>query len=138
MRIRVVILGLVFVIGGLSTNIWAQTNLKKWVEEAQNIDEVDVTIISERNPKTKKLSSSMISINFKNKPELEAKLYDAAKKDRDNADKVIENKRNGKIVPTVYEFNLPNEKYKLTKYIFSKSKNGSVSVVVKEEDYSGG
>lgn len=140
MKIRSVILGILLMAGGLCTSAMAQANLEKWVKDVQNVDNVDVTLISRRDPKTKKLTDSMISISFKNMPELEARLYEAARKDRDNATRVIENKRNGKVAPSVYEFTDVKDEQKMAKYIFSNSKNGTVSLVVKHYDwrYDGG
>lgn len=126
--------GLLLSLSCLSAEVFAQANLQKWVDETQRVEDVDVTVISKRDPNTKKLKNSMISISFKDKPDLVSKIYEAARKDRDNASSVTENKQKGRMVPSIYEFTNPENEYIITKYIFTISKDGKVNVVVREYD----
>lgn len=113
----------------ITTSVCAQVNLEKWAEKCGNTEGVDYSVISRKDKVTKKPISIMISISFKDNPTLMSALQDAIAKDKKDAVEIIESKKGGVLKPEIYRFYDETTKQD-TNYIFSESKDGTLSVVI--------
>jgi hypothetical protein len=91
-----------FLIGTIGGSVNAQSHLKAVMKKCESIDNVDVNVVNNKDRKTGKLSRRVTNIQFSSKenPKLLDEFLSAFNQDKDNADKVIENKQKGKMVPT--------------------------------------
>jgi len=101
MKRNVGIMALLFIVSSLSMKLVAQENLNALVKKCETMSSVDINVVSERNAQTKKLEPKVISITIKNDQGLVNEFLEAFKKDKENANQVIENKSAGK---TNYSF----------------------------------
>jgi len=114
---------LLLIVGGISMEISAQANLEAVVKKCESLESVNMTIVKNRNPNTKKMSNVITSISIKSDPALVNEFLEAFKKDEPNATQVIDSKKNGKIIPEYYSFGEIS-------YSFSMKENGNASVSI--------
>lgn len=105
----------------------AQENLNALMKKCENLQNVDIEVLFEKDPKTKKPTRNMTTVTFavKENPKLQDEFLEAFQKDRNAAYKVIEGKKNGKILPTFYRFAAGTTDITYTSKI---EKNGCFSV----------
>lgn len=96
---------LLFSVAGIG-KIKAQESINALMQRCETIDNVNVEVLYEKNPKTKKAEKNIVTITFfeKDNPKLLEDFLAAFKKDREAAYKVIENKKNGKVMPSYYRY----------------------------------
>lgn len=86
--------------------IKAQENLNSLMQKCETMDNVNVEVLYNKNPKTKKAEKNITTVTFteKDNPKLLEDFLAAFKKDREAAYKIIEDKKNGKVSPSFYRF----------------------------------
>lgn len=101
----VLVMTLLFVAGSIGS-LQAQEHLSALMKKCESMDKVDIQVLYEKDPKTKKPEKNIVTVTFRaqDHPKLHNDFLDAFRKDRESAYKVIENKQNGKIVPSFYRF----------------------------------
>ncbi|MDR0748215.1 MAG: DUF5024 domain-containing protein [Tannerellaceae bacterium] len=117
---------ILLITGSLSANLPAQETLKALVKKCESMDNVNTSVVRNRNKQTKKLEKEIISLNFSNNQALVNEFIAAFEKDKLMADKEIEGKNNGKKT-LFYRFGD-------TSYSFSQLNEGSASVSVIQKD----
>lgn len=83
-----------------STEIFAQENMEKWIENCENDKTVDVTVIREYFPDTKKPDKHIVKITFQKRPRLFKSLIAAYEKDKHNAVSLVDERVNGVMNPS--------------------------------------
>ncbi|MCL1938586.1 MAG: DUF5024 domain-containing protein [Candidatus Azobacteroides sp.] len=112
---------LLLVMGSFSMKIVAQENLAAMVKKCESIESVDMNIVRQKNPHTKKTESIITSVTIRSNPALVSEFLTAFRKDEDNAYQVVENKQGGKIVPSFCQF-------KGVSYAFTMQGEGNATV----------
>jgi hypothetical protein len=112
--------------GSLANGLSAQETLKALVKKCQNMENVSVSVVRNKNKETKKPEQAITSISFNDNQALENEFIAAFEKDRALADQEIENKSNGRITNMFYRFGEVS-------YSFSHDDDGSASVSVIEK-----
>jgi hypothetical protein len=95
---------LLIVMGSFSMKIGAQENLAAMVKKCETMESVDMNVVRQRNPQTKKTESIITSITIKSNPTLVNDFLTAFQKDESKAYQVVERKQGGKIIPSFYQF----------------------------------
>jgi uncharacterized protein YycO len=101
---------ILIVTGSFFVNLSAQEALKAVAKKCENMDGVRTSILKSRQ-------QSMINIRFANNEELKKEILAAFEKDKDQADRSIEDKDSGKIVCLNYTFGK-------TSYMYSEDRDG--------------
>lgn len=91
-------------VSGYINNISAQETLKALVVRCETMDEVSVSIVHQRDRETKQTTQIVKSLKFTDNKSLKDEFLAAFDKDKDEAIQVIEKKKDGKIVPSYYQF----------------------------------
>lgn len=115
-----------------------QTNLDNWAKKCENMEAAKITVIKQKNPDTGKLIQDLMTISFDaGNQALYDELTEACKKDVDKAYQVIEERKQGKVIPEIYSFRNGNIDIQ---YMFSFPKEGShkkdidVTIIKKEKN----
>lgn len=118
-----------FIAGGFSMDLSAQETLKALVVKCENMENVNVNIVRNKDKETKKVSRVITSISFSNNDALVKEILAAFNRDKDVADQEIENRSNGRVNNLFYRFGS-------TSYSFSEDGNGSgsLSVIAKADE----
>lgn len=122
---HVFIVALLLLIGNFSFELMAQETLKALFKKCETLDNVDMNIVRQRNPETKAVSQVITSVTIKDNPTLVKEFEEAFRKDEPNATQVIENKKNGKLRPSFYQFGRVS-------FSYSESSSGKVSITMIE------
>jgi hypothetical protein len=117
---------ILLITGSLSADLSAQETLKALVKKCESMDNVNTSVVRNRNKQTKKLEKEIISLNFSNNQALVNEFIAAFEKDKLMADKEIEGTNNGRKT-LFYRFGD-------TSYSFSQLNEGSASVSVIQKD----
>ena len=125
---RLFITVVLIITGSFFMNISAQEALKAIVKKCESMDNVNLNIVRNRDKETKKVTRVITSINFKDNEALKKEILSAFEKDRDMADKEIENRQSGRISNMFFRFGQVS-------YSFSESESGMFSLSV-IENYS--
>lgn len=112
-----------FIAGSFSMDLSAQETLKALVKKCENMENVNVSIVRNKDKTTRKVSQVITSISFSNNEELAKEILAAFNKDKDVADQEIENRSNGRVNNLFYRFGS-------TSYSFSEDGNGGGSLSV--------
>lgn len=91
-------------IGSITMNLQAQENLNALFKKCESMDNVNMNVIYDKDRETKKAEKIIKTIGFKNNPQLVNEFLAAFNKDKEAAYKVIEEKKNGKVMPSFYRF----------------------------------
>ncbi|OFY39201.1 MAG: hypothetical protein A2X18_04055 [Bacteroidetes bacterium GWF2_40_14] len=78
----------------------AQENLMNWIKECEKDKFVDMTVIDNKIPETKKPDSYIVKITLKEKPQLVELMRKAYESDKVNAFSVIDKRVNGVMFPS--------------------------------------
>jgi hypothetical protein len=122
---NLIVAAILLLTGSLATDLYAQETLKALMKKCENMENVDVDVVRSRNKETKKLERVVTEISFKNNQTLVNEIIAAFEKDREMADKEIEEKSNGKIKELFYRFGDNS-------YSFTQRDNGGGSISVIE------
>ena len=105
MKTKVFVAVLLFLmIGSFSMKIGAQENLAAMVRKCETMESVDMNVVRQKNPQTKKTESVITSITIKSNPVLVNEFLNAFQRDENKAYQVIEKKKGGKTIPSFYQF----------------------------------
>ncbi len=125
-----ILIAIMLIAGSISTEVFAQEAIKALVKKCENMQNVNINIVRSRNKDTKKLERVVKNISFSNDKILADEFIAAFEKDREMADKEIENMSNGKLDNLFYRFGNSS-------YSFSYDKEGgsvSITVIEREDD----
>lgn len=124
--------------GSWASNLMAQTNLNALMKKCESMEKVNVDVIYDKDRKTKKPVKEVITVTFsrKDNPKLLDEFFDAFRKDKEAAYKVMESKIDGKVMPSFYRFAVGtsdlsfsledlNKKFKGNEYML---RNGEIRV----------
>ena len=107
MKTKKIILSMALLIAGASAGeLMAQEHLNALMKKCESLDNVSVEVIYNKDPKTKKPEKNVVSVTFyrQENAKLLNDFLDAFKKDREAAYRVMEEKINGKVTPSLYRF----------------------------------
>lgn len=107
MKTKKIILSMALLIAGASAGeLVAQEHLNALMKKCESLDNVSVEVIYNKDPKTKKPEKNVVSVTFyrQENAKLLNDFLDAFKKDREAAYRVMEEKINGKVTPSLYRF----------------------------------
>lgn len=107
MKTKKIILSMALLIAGVSAGeLMAQEHLNALMKKCESLDNVSVEVIYNKDPKTKKPEKNVVSVTFyrQENAKLLNDFLDAFKKDREVAYRVMEEKINGKVTPSLYRF----------------------------------
>lgn len=116
---------ILFIAGCFSTDLSAQETLKALVKKCENMENVDLSIVRNKDEKTRKVTQVITGISFNNNEALVKEILDAFNKDKAMADQEIESKKGGKVSSLFYRFGS-------TSYSFSEKGTGGGSLSVIE------
>jgi len=129
MKIRILLSAAFFCIAGFINTVSAQDNLKALMIKCENMDDVSISIVHQRDRETKETKQIVKSFSFTNNKALADEFLNAMQKDKDEAIQAIETKHKGKVIPSYYQF--ADGDYDVA-YSISVSNNGadaSISVI---------
>jgi len=102
MKTKHLFLVIVLLLTGSGLNaIQAQDNVKAVMKKCESMDGVSMSRVRNRDGGKER---QIVSLNFKNNPQLVNEFIEALKRDEDQATQIIESKENGKLTPTYYRF----------------------------------
>lgn len=106
MKTKSLVLAMALLFGVGIGSLQAQEHLSALMKKCETIDKVDIQVLYQKDPQTKKPEKNIVTVTFRaqDNPKLHKDFLEAFRKDRESAYKVIENKQNGKIVPSYYRF----------------------------------
>lgn len=102
MKANYLVLIVLLCLGSMATEVRAQENIKALMQKCESMEDVQMSRI--RNKSGGGTEKVILSLSFKNNPQLLNAFAEACKKDEENASQIIESKVNGKLVPTFYKF----------------------------------
>lgn len=121
-----------FIFAAFSNHVVAQENLNALIKKCETMDDVDISIVHQRDRKTMKTTQIIKSVSIKNKKSLVDDFIKAFELDRDKAYQAIDNKKKGRMLPSFYQF---SDGSRSISYSFSVSgtngENASISVIQK-------
>ncbi|MDH6306505.1 putative membrane-anchored protein [Parabacteroides sp. PF5-5] len=122
---RLIVVAILLIAGSLSTELFAQDAIKALVQKCENMENVNVNIVRNRNKETRKVERTITSISFSNNEALVNEFIAAFNKDKEMTDQEIENRSNGKVNNIFYRFGN-------TSYSFTQGEEGSGSISIIE------
>lgn len=101
-----ILTAVLLMVGSLAGDLLAQANLNALMKKCESMEKVNVDVIYDKDRKTKKPVKEVITITFsrKDNPKLLDEFFDAFRKDKESAYKVMESKIDGKVMPSFYRF----------------------------------
>ena len=120
---RLIVVLILFIAGCFSMELSAQEALKALVKKCENMGNVNLSIVRNKNKETKKVTQVITGISFNNNEALVKEILAAFNNDKDMADQEIEDRTNGRINSLFYSFGS-------TSYSFSVDENGNGSLSV--------
>ncbi|MDR1369751.1 MAG: DUF5024 domain-containing protein [Dysgonamonadaceae bacterium] len=97
-------IAIILLIGGLTNDLIAQEHLKAVIKKCESADNVDVTVVRQKDKETLKVKQSITTIRIPFSHKLTDEILAAFEKDEPSAYEVIYSKKNGKIVPQFFRF----------------------------------
>jgi hypothetical protein len=97
---------------------FAQENLIQWIKECEKDKTVDMTVIDNKFPDTRKPDSYVVKITLKENSHLQALMHKAYEKDKPDAYSAIDKRVNGVMVPSRCEFSKVEADKTVTQTIF--------------------
>ena len=86
---------LCLLVGSFSTELWAQKNLEAVVQKCKADKTIDKSIVTNKDPKTKKVYKIVSSFVVEGHAALQQEIKSAFERDKDEAYQVIENENDG-------------------------------------------
>lgn len=106
---------LFLIVGTMSSSIMAQQNLSAWMKRCESVESIEMTVITRRNPETKKEESKIVKVVFVDNKALLDELLSAFQKDKESAYQFSEKKSTGVIRPEFCRFSKNKTE---TRYMF--------------------
>ena len=113
---------IVLAAGSFTITASAQDTLNALMNKCESMDDVNMDVIQQRNPSTKKLTQVIKSVSIKNNKALIDDFLKAFEADKNEAIQAIYSKKNGKMVPSYFQFKTGS---KNVSYSFSMKNNGA-------------
>ena len=110
----------IIIAGSFFVNISAQDALKAIAKKCETADNVDISVVRSRDKETKKVNRYIMNVDFKDNEALKKEILAAFEKDRGNADREVEDRKNGKVKELMLRFGSSS-------YTFSEGSNGKFS-----------
>ena len=126
---RTVVMVAVILAGFFSTHALAQQNLDALMKKCESMDNVDMDVVQQRNPSTKKITQVIKNINIKNNKALVDDFLKAFQADRENAIQAIDSKKDGKMVPSYYQFQIGKKNVSYSITVNKEGVNASVAMI---------
>ncbi|MDR1203802.1 MAG: DUF5024 domain-containing protein [Tannerellaceae bacterium] len=124
---NLIAVAILLITGSLATDLFAQETLKALVKKCENMENVSVNVVRNRNKETREMQRAITNISFNSNQALVNEFIAAFDKDKEMADQEIENKSNGKITNIFYRFGDVS-------YSFTQGDNGGASISVMENN----
>lgn len=125
---KMIVAGAILLAGSFTMGLQAQEHLNALAKKCESMDKVDMDIIYYKNKETKKIERIVRSFEFTD-TQLLNEFLAAFEKDKETAYKVMEAKKNGKIMPSLYRFSTGTTD---RVYSLDISKTGKTSISVIE------
>lgn len=119
---HVFIVALVLLLGNFSIDVVAQSNLDALVKKCETMDSVNMNILKNKDPQTKKIIRVIKTITIRDNPSLTNEFIEAFKKDEEQAFRVVDEKIGQKVYPSYYQFDNVS-------YSFSITKDGKITSI---------
>lgn len=116
-----------------SIRVSGQENLIRWIKECEKDKTVDMTVIDNKFPDTRKPDSYIVKIVLKNKPQLQELMFEAYEKDKPGAYSVIDKRIDGIMIPERCEFSKTEADKTVTQTTFDfyyNSKTGETTAIM--------
>ena len=126
---RLFITAAIIIAGSFFVDISAQDALKAIAKKCEAMDNVDISVVRNRNKETKKVDQYIMSITFEKNESLKKEILAAFDKERVNADQEIEDRKDGRVRSMMLRFGS-------SLYSISENPNGRVSFSVNEDNGS--
>lgn len=127
---NVLMMACLLLAGSFSMDLSAQEHLAAVVKKCEAIESVDIRVIHQRDPATKKLQQVIKSLDINKSPAIVNEILSAFEKDKERAVQAIDGKTNGKLMPQYYTFS--DGKINVS-YSVSISDSGDVNLTVIEQ-----
>jgi len=119
---------------GISPQLFSQTNLNNLLKQCETKNTVDMNVVMDRNRETGEISRIVRNVTINNDKRLVDDFLAAFSRDKDKADKIIENIRGGRTIPSMYQF---SDGEKRISYTFSLSDDSNATVTYIERTGGG-
>ena len=123
---RLFITAAIIIAGSFIVNISAQDALKAIAKKCETMENVDISVVRNRNKETKKVDQYIMSITFEKNESLKKEIIAAFDKDRVNADQEIEDRKDGRVRNMMLRFGSSH-------YSISENPNGRITFSVNED-----
>lgn len=95
---------IILIIAGLNVELKAQEALKAMMKKCETIDNVDMSVVRQKNKETLKVTHAIITVRIKSNKALVDEFIAAFMKDEPNAYETIYSKKGGKDIPQFFRF----------------------------------
>ena len=126
---RLFITAAIIIAGSFFVNISAQDALKAIAKKCETMENIDISVVRNRNKETKKVDQYIMSITFEKNESLKKEIIAAFDKDRVNADQEIEDRKDGRVRNMMLRFGSSH-------YSISENPNGRITFSVNEDSGS--
>ena len=92
---RFIITVVLIITGSFFVNVTAQEALRAIMKKCENMENLNVNVVRNKDKETKKVTRVMINISFEKNETLKKEILSAFEKDSEMADYEMKNKRNG-------------------------------------------
>ena len=137
---KITLLPLFLLMAFTSMETFAQKNLESWIKECEKDASIDLTVIDNKFPDTRKPDSYIVKIILKDKSQLLDKMYEAYSKDKDNAYSASDKRVNRAMVPDRCAFKVTEKDKTVTDIVFDfyyhkgEVRNETVVTMIKRFD----
>lgn len=118
----------------IGPQLFSQTNLNNLLKQCETKTTVDMNVVMDRNRETGEISRIVKNVTINNDKRLVDDFLSAFSRDKDKADKIIENIRGGRTIPSLYQF---RDGEKRISYSFSLTDDSNANVTYIERTGSG-
>lgn len=125
-----ILIGCSLILASFLSPLFAQNSLEAWIKKCETTKDVDVTVISRKDPTTKKDEMKTVKVTFKENQALLSSLKEAFSQDKKDAYQVSEKKVNGEITPDFCRFFNAASKTE-TKFMFN-FKGNQITVTMQQ------
>lgn len=123
---NILTVGLIAIMSCFSSGAFAQEKIAAFIKKCESMDNVGMDVIQRRDPATKKLTQEIITIKISNNKPLIDELLNAFAADKENSSQAIDTKKNGKLVPSFYNFKDVSYSVEIR-----SDKNATITVIIK-------
>jgi uncharacterized protein (DUF169 family) len=126
---KIIITGFFLIAGGFSMSASAQETIKALIEKCKTMENMEVSVVRNKNRETKKLEKEVVMVKFKNNEALVKEFIAAFNQDKDAADEIIERSKDGS---KDIRYSFDNNVF----CSFSQNTKGEASVLMKQNNKS--